>query len=126
MSIQSTMRLISAVAAGVLATYRFVAFDASAEVDYPSAQGPVSGVTQEAADAQGKVIPIALQDGALVKVEAGAIVAKGADVATDATGRVITAAAGVGNQILGKAMEAAGAAGDIITIHFVAQGQATA
>ncbi len=126
MSIQSTMRILSAVASGALAIYRFVIYNADAEVEYPSAQGPVSGVTQEAVDAQGKVFPMALQDGALVKVEAGAVVAKGADVASDATGRAITAAAGVGNQILGKALEAAGAAGDIITIQFIAQGQATA
>ncbi len=123
MSIQSTMRLISAIAAGVLATYRFVEFDASGEVDYPSAQGSVAGVTQEPVDAQGKVLPVALQDGALVKVEAGAAVTLGADVSTDATGRVIAVGAANGNLIHGKALEAAGAAGDIITIQFAARGQ---
>lgn len=126
MSIQQTMRILSAVASGALAIYRFVTFDANGQVAYPTAQGAVSGVTQEAVDAQGKVFPIALQDGALVKVEAGAAVTKGAEVSTDATGRVIPIGAVNGNLKHGIALEAAGAAGEIITIQFAARGQINA
>lgn len=46
-------------------------------------------------------------------VEAGAAVAVDAEVQTDASGRAITKAAGIG---LGRALDAAGAAGDFIRV----------
>ena len=49
-------------------------------------------------------------------VEAGAAIARGAPITSDATGRGVTAApaAGVNNRIIGFADEAASAAGDVI------------
>ena len=67
------------------------------------------------ADAAGKTCQVA--QGPIVKVEAGAaIAATGTVVASDATGRVVTAASGDSN--LGKNLDAAAAAGDMIRVLF--------
>lgn len=115
MSTQQIVRLISLVASGVLAARRFVTIDSSGEAAYPSAQASASGVTQEATTAQGQVVGCAVPDGAIAKVEAGDVITQGADISPDATGRAIPHVAAVGNVKMGKAMEAAGAAGDIIS-----------
>ena len=54
----------------------------------------------------------------IVLVEAGAAIARGAPVASDGTGRGITAApgAGVNARVIGFALEAAGAAGDLVRV----------
>lgn len=51
--------------------------------------------------------------GAIARVTAGAAVAAGADVQSDATGRAITATTGV---VLGVAMHAVAAAGDVLEV----------
>lgn len=123
MGTQQTVRLISVVASGALAARRMVDFDSSGDVAYPSAGSVAAGVLQEAADAADKVISAALPDGAIVKVEAGAAVALGADVMSNATGQAITATAT--NTIMGKALQAAGALGDIIEVQLINRGLAT-
>ena len=125
MSIQQTIRQISAVAAGVLVQYRFVAFDSAAEADYPTLQGRVDGITQEASDAQGKVIGLAVPDGAICKVEAVGVIAVGGQVAADATGKAIALGAANGNLSWGTALDL-GAAGSIIRIQFKHNGQTNA
>lgn len=51
------------------------------------------------------------------KVYAGAAVAAGAEVMSDATGRAITASAAAGaNRVIGVALEAAAAAGEVISV----------
>lgn len=72
------------------------------------------GVSQEAATASGEAISVIGNQSAKVEVEAGAAVALGANVSSDATGRGITSA--IGHVILGVALEAAGAAGERITV----------
>ncbi|MBN3006382.1 DUF2190 family protein [Chromobacterium alkanivorans] len=49
----------------------------------------------------------------ILQVEAGAVIAAGAEVESDANGKAITKAAGIGN---GFALDAASASGDIIRI----------
>lgn len=61
------------------------------------------------------VIAVAQLDGAKLMVEAGAAVTAGAAIMSDATGRAITAAT-AGSNILGYAVEAAGAAGVMFQI----------
>lgn len=53
----------------------------------------------------------------IAEAEAGAAVARGARLTADASGRVIAAASG--NIVIGVAMAAAGAAGEIIPINVV-------
>lgn len=74
------------------------------------------GVANEVAAASGERQDVVL-DG-IAFVEAGAAVALGAYISSDASGRGITAgpAAGVNNRIIGLALDAASAAGDVIRV----------
>ena len=81
---------------------------------YPAAAAAAGYVTLDASPA-GSVagISCAILDGAILEVAAGAAVAAGASIATDATGRAITAAGAA--IVLGVALEAAAAAGEVLT-----------
>jgi len=61
------------------------------------------------------VIAVAQLDGAKLMVEAGAAIAAGAAIMSNATGKAITAAT-TGSNILGYAVEAAAADGEMIQI----------
>lgn len=52
----------------------------------------------------------------IAEVKAGAAVAKGAEVMSDAAGKAITYAAGANNMVVGIALKAAAADGDIIPV----------
>jgi len=81
-------------------------------VDMVDAEGDgVVGVARRDADAGQSV---RVQFLGTAKVEAGAAITKGAVVVPDASGRVITA--NTGGTIVGRALEAAGAAGDVIEV----------
>jgi hypothetical protein len=75
------------------------------------AGGPCIGVLQDKPTA-GNIGAVAYSG--VVKVTAGAVVVRGVDIQSDATGRAITAAAV--DYSLGTALEAAGAAGDVIAV----------
>ncbi|QNN99843.1 hypothetical protein P67b_00084 [Ruegeria phage Tedan] len=67
---------------------------------------------------------VAVNQGMRIGVEAGAAVAIGDDVSSDGTGRVITSASG--DAILGVAVSAGTAAGQIVDVVFSKAGRATA
>lgn len=71
------------------------------------------------AGATGENHGIAL-DGGIIYAEAGAAITAETDLTIDSVGRVVTAApaAGANVEIVGKALEAAGAAGDVIPMLF--------
>lgn len=113
-------RTITGIAGTAVTIYRFVALAADGQMDHvASAQGDVDGIAGESQATVGRDFPVVLPDGALCKVEAGAAVAVGALVSSDASGRAITHVAAVDNVAVGRAWSAASAAGDIITIQFV-------
>ena len=60
----------------------------------------------------------------ITKAVAGAAFAAGADLASDAAGKVVTA--GTGDVVVGKAITAAGEANEVITINFFGDGRRTA
>lgn len=73
------------------------------------------GVSLEAAAAQGDAIPVAhIGAGGKCEIEAGAAITAGADLASDASGRVV--AATTGDAVVGFADEAASGAGEYITV----------
>lgn len=72
------------------------------------------GISEEDQPTAEKPFRLAHRPGELVRVEAGAAVAAGADITSDATGRGVTAVAT--NQIIGSCKNAAAAAGDLITV----------
>jgi len=98
---------LSVVAAGALATARFV----TAAGAYPAAGAGSRGVTRTLASAAGDLVPMTVLGTELV--ESGAAVTKDGPVQSDATGRAIDKAAGI---TLGFAQNAASAAGQMVEV----------
>ncbi len=107
--------LISRAAAADLSAlqYRFMSLTADQIATVSGAGILADGVLQNdpISGAAGSLCPL---NGSVSKIEAGAAVAANADVMTDANGRAITATAT--NEICGKALQAASAAGEIIEV----------
>ncbi len=104
-------------AAVAIAPYRICKFSALDTVTLATAAtDSLIGVNADVAPAIGERCDVVRQG--IAFVEAGAAIAQGAPVTSDATGRAVTAApgAGVNNRIIGFADEAAAAAGDVIRV----------
>ena len=106
MKTQQPILTTSVIAAVDLTRRRFVGFDGN-----PCAAGARPLGVVEADTEAGGVAPANVLG--ILAVEAGAAVAVGADVQSDASGRAMTKTTGV---LAGVAMDAATAAGDIIRI----------
>lgn len=121
MATYQAVQTVSRVAGSAISIYRFVAF-ASGDSKYDhvgSAQARMDGISAEGVAADGDVFPMVLPNGAIVKVEAGDAVSVGATVASDSSGRAITAVSTANNWTAGIALTAAAAAGEIIEIQFI-------
>lgn len=80
------------VVANVINRHRFVSILAGGLVDETLANADAVGVSQDDSAANASVaIPVMVLDGGKIEVEAGATVAAGVRVMSDATGRAITA-----------------------------------
>ena len=121
----------SAISVGVaLATVitrgRFVISGANGLAEQAGAGASALGVALEDSTAeQDNAIPVAVLDGSVLEVEAGAAidVSGGAvNIAADAQGRAVTAT--TGNTILGVAKSSAGAAGEFISFYATQPGNA--
>lgn len=119
MAASQACRSVSVVAGSTVTRYRFVVLAAGdGQYDMVSgAQGEADGIAGESVSA-GDSLAMVLPDHGIAKVEAGDAVSRGAVVGSDTSGRAIPAVSGAGNFRLGKAREAATAAGDIIEIEF--------
>ena len=107
---------LTPVTANLINQNRFVAIGANGEVDESTAASDSVGVSLEAsAAASGAVIPVAILDGSKVEVVAGAAVAAGVRVMSDATGRAVTAT-GATARVLGWSVTASANADEVITI----------
>lgn len=106
MKTQQIILTTTILAAGALSRLRFVGFDGAV----CAAGAKALGVAETSADA-GERAPANIHG--ILLVEAGGVIAAGAEVESDAAGRAITKAAGIGN---GFALDAAAAAGDVIRI----------
>lgn len=116
MAVYDGAKTITVIAGEAVPIYRFVALQTDGKFDLPSAQGRADGVSAEGA-ADTEEFPMVIPNGARVKVEAGAAVTVGAQVASDANGKCIAHVDTAGNYILGVALTAGGD-GDIIEILF--------
>jgi hypothetical protein len=104
-------------AGGAITAYRLVLFSAAETViQSATSGGAVIGACGEVAPASGERVDVTVAG--IAFVEAGAVVARGALVMSDGSGRAITAAAaaGVNVRTAGVAMEDAAAAGDLIRV----------
>lgn len=106
MKTQQILLTTSVLAIAALSRLRFVGFDGGV----CAAGAKAVGVAETIADA-GEQAPVNTHG--ILLVEAGGVIAAGAEVQSDATGRAILKAAGVSN---GFALDAATAAGDVIRI----------
>lgn len=113
-------------AAAALTKFRFVKQTANAEEVTPvtAATDVTHGVAQFGVTAaellQGKGASVRLEG--ISEVEAGAAVAKGAEVMSDTSGRCVTAAT-AGNRVVGVALQAASASGDRIAVRLALPGR---
>lgn len=120
MAVYEKIRTISVEAGSAVTIYRFVIQAAAdGQFDHSTLNARADGVSCETVANVGDALPIALPDGARVKVEAGAAVARDAIVAADANGKAITHVSGVGNWRLGTALSASSADGEVIEIQFL-------
>ena len=98
----------------------FVNVNTDREVVSPTANGRAIGVNLDNGK-EGETVGVMTESGSLIEIVAAAAIAVGADIATNAAGRAVTAA-GVTTQVLGVAMEAADSDGDLITMLFQPRG----
>lgn len=117
MSTTQGVKTVSVRAGSAVSIYRWVALDpADGQYDHVgTAQARMDGVSMMAQPTVDGAFPMAVDNGAIVKVECGGTVAAGADVGSDNVGRAITAVSGVGNYVGGRALEA-GVLGQIIEV----------
>jgi hypothetical protein len=109
--------ILSVEAGSAVTKFRFVVRAADGQYDHVgTAQKEADGVSTEAASAAGDALGIAIFNDAIMKVEAGAAVAANATVASDNVGRAITHVTTATNWRLGKALDAASAAGEVIRV----------
>ncbi|TXH50754.1 MAG: DUF2190 family protein [Desulfurellales bacterium] len=101
--------------------YFFMSVASDGQID-PTGDGALAdGVLQNTPDAAGKAATLAISG--VSRVKAGAGVTKGDLVASDASGKVVTAA--TNDQILGKALATASGDGSIIPVLLKLSGEAT-
>lgn len=109
---------LSAVAATAVRQRRFVIQTATGITEATAGADAVGVSFGSVPDTAGtsRAIAVVTNQGCRVEVEAGAAVTVGADIMSDAQGRVVAATAT--NAILGKALTAASAAGEIVEVLF--------
>lgn len=117
MALYESIKLLSGIAGEALTIYRFVSLQTDGKYDVSGAGERIDGICAESVAADGDCFPRVMPGGE-AKVEAGAAVSIGDLVQSDASGRAITHVSGAGVGRGGKALTAAAAAGDIITIEF--------
>jgi len=119
MATSQAVKTISGEAGSAVTIYRLVTLAADGQMDHVAdATEKPAGVAAETVATVGQALPVAIPNGAIVKLEAAAAIAVGAEceAAGDGTGRIITHTSGVGDYRVGTAMTAAGAAGDVIEV----------
>ena len=96
------------------AQFRVMTINSSGQLVQAGVGDPIAGVLQDGPAAAGRAGQLML-DG-VTKVEAGGVVAAGATVKSDASGRAISTAAVTTQWNLGIALEGAGGAGELIAV----------
>lgn len=120
MATSDNLQCISAVAGSDLSSkqYYFVSMATDGQVDSTGDGAYALGVVQNDPDAAGKAAEVAI--GGRTKIVAGAAFEEGVALASDANGKAVTAT--TGDEILGVAMEASSADGDIVSMVFQPRG----
>lgn len=115
MALMEMVKAISFEAGGDLSAdqWKFVTVAADEQVDLHASAGDLpTGVLLNNPDAAGRAAEVAV--GGVIKVEAAAAIAAGAEVAADGSGLAVTAS--TGNAIVGQCLKGAGAAGELAEV----------
>jgi|SRR6185503_10990090 len=121
MAVENLGKTLTFPAAGDLSAkqYRFVNQDSNGRVDVAGDGANAIGVLQDDPAAIDRAACVMVGDG-LTKIEAGAAFSANANLGSDSVGRAIAAA--TGDYVLGRAREAATAAGQIVSMVFNKRG----
>lgn len=102
---------------------RFLNLNSDAQVAYTGAGEDADYISLGTAERTGEPLQGSMPIGSINKIESGAAIAKGDKITSDATGRAVTAT--TGDIVLGKAVTASGAAGEVIGATFSPRGEVT-
>lgn len=117
---QAVVNISGEAGASGVTIYRLVTLASDGQYDATGAAGRADGVCAETVTTEGSAFPLAIPNGAIVKVEASAAISVAAQLASTATGTVVTNTnPGVNGYWVGIARTAATAAGDIIEMQFI-------
>lgn len=103
---------------------RFLTVNSDGQCAYTGAGLDADYISLGTAERTGEALQGSLPIGSINKIESGAAIAVGAKITSDATGRAVTATAG--DIVLGKAVTASGAAGEVIGATFSPRGEVPA
>ncbi len=117
MATSQAVKLISGEAGSAVVVYRLVTLAADGQYDHTAADGAPDGVCAESVSTVGGAFPLALPNGAVVKLECGGVVTAGGKLESMTAGKVQDYAGATGASWVGKALEA-GVDGQIISVLF--------
>ena len=117
MATSQGVKLISGNTGTAVVVYRLVTLASDGFYDHTGADGGPDGVAAETVATGGLAFPLALPNGAIVKMECGGNVTRGSKLEAMADGKVQDYAGGLGSYWVGKALEA-GVDGQIISVLF--------
>lgn len=119
MSVSQVLPSLSVEAGSAVTIYRFLNMASDKQVDHCSAATVrVDGISAESQATVGGAVGMVVPDGRIAKVEAGAAISADATLESDSSGRAVTHTTTAGKYRAGKAIDAAGGAGEIIRILF--------
>jgi uncharacterized protein DUF2190 len=118
MAVSQTSTPLSVEAGSAVTIARYLMMATDKQVDHSGNAGRIDGIASETQATVGGAVGMIVPDGRIAVVEAGAAFSAGATLQSDASGRAITAVSGAGNWTGGIAIDAAGAAGELVRILF--------
>lgn len=116
MSTYEAIKTVTKLAGSAILLNRFVIQAADGFHDHSGAGADADGVSAEAQATVEGAFAMAMMNQGIMLVEAGAAVTLLSDVQSDSVGRAIDHVSSVGDYRLGKALEAAAGAGEIIRV----------
>lgn len=120
MATSQAVKLISGNTGSAIVVYRLVTLAADGFYDHTAADGAPDGVAAETVATGGLAFPLALPNGAVVKLECGGTVTRGSRLEAMTAGKVQDYAGGLDSSWVGKALEA-GVDGQIISVLFTVE-----
>lgn len=120
MATYNQVQTVPVEAGSAVTIYRFVSqASGDGQYDHTGAGARMHGIAAETISTVGAALAMVIPNGAIVKIQAGAAISRGAQVESDANGKAVTHVSGVGKVRAGTALDAAAADGEIIRMQFL-------